>query len=139
LTLETAFSGGILLLARDGVLRDLAALSAHYRRLAVTRPAVELLVRALAESKVARVECLLDRPISNSARLKKVIEEIAAAAGATWDVRLSARTDRDLKISPHVVASADSAVIDACDRWVNLARWLVETHLPEAWMVDLSM
>jgi len=138
LTLEAALSGGILLLARDGVLRDLAALSAHYRRLAVTRPAVELLVRALAESKVARVECLLDRPISNSARLKNVIEEIAAAAGATWDVRLSARTDRDLKISPHVVASADSAVIDACDRWVNLARWLVETHLPEAWMVDLS-
>jgi len=139
LTLEAALSGGILLLARDGVLRDLASLSAHYRRLEVTRPAVELLVRALAESKVARVECLLDRPVSNSARLKKLIEEIAADAGATWDVRLSARTDRDLKISAHIVASADSAVLDACERWVNLARWLVETHLPDARLVDLSL
>lgn len=139
LTLEAALSGGILLLARDGVLRDLGSMSAHYRRLEVTRPAVELLVRALAESEVARVECLLDRPVSNSARLKKLIEEIAADAGATWDVRLSARTDRDLKISPHIVASADSAVLDACERWVNLARWLVETHLPDAWMVDLSL
>ena len=138
LTLEAALSGGILLLARDGVLRDLASLSAHYRRLAVTRPAVKLLVQALAKRKVAGAECLLDRPISNSARLKRLIEEIAVAEGAQWSVRLSARTDRDLKRSPSVVVSADSAVLDACGRWVNLARWLVEAHMPGAWIVDLS-
>lgn len=138
LTLEAAFSGGILLLARDGVLRDLASLSAHYRKLAVTRPAVELLVEALAGCGAAGVECLLDRPISNSARLKKLIEEISSRRDVDWTVRLSARTDRDLKRSPHIVASADSAVLDACGRWVNLARWLVETRLPLAWIVDLS-
>jgi hypothetical protein len=138
LTLEAALSDGILLLARDGVLRDLASLSAHYRRLAVTRPAVELLVQALAERKVAGVECLLDRPISNSARLKKLIEETAHSHGAKWEVRLSARTDYALKRSPHVVASADSAVLDRCRRWVNLARWIVEAHLSGARIVDLG-
>lgn len=138
LTLEAALSDGVLLLARDGVLRDLASLSAHYRRLAVTRPAVELLVRALAEKKLAGVECLLDRPISNSARLKQVIEIVAEEQAETWNVRLSAHVDRDLKHSPHIVASADSAVLDRCGRWLNLARWLVETHLPNAWIVDLG-
>ncbi len=144
LTLETALSGGVLLLARDGVLRDLASLSAHYRKLTVTRAAVELLVRSLAELEVAGVECLLDRPISNSGRLKRLIEETAIASSdndgdeTTWSVRLAARTDRDLKRSPHVVASADSAVLDACERWVNLARWLVETRLPEARIVNLG-
>lgn len=144
LTLEAALSGGILLLARDGVLRDLASLSAHYRKLAVTRAAVELLVRSLAELRVAEVECLLDRPISNSGRLKRLIETTASADAhaegveSTWSVRLAARTDRDLKCSPHVVASADSAVLDASERWVNLARWLVETRLPEARILDLG-
>lgn len=138
LTLEAALSGGILLLARDGVLRDLASLSAHYRRLEVTRPAVELLVRFLAAMKVADVECLLDRPISNSARLKRLIETIASESEAIWTVRLATRTDHDLKRSPHIVASADSAVLDRCTHWVNLARELVETWLPEAWVVDLS-
>lgn len=138
LTLEAALSGGVLLLARDGVLRDLASLSAHYRRLSVTRPAVETLVRALAEQRVAGVECVLDRPISNSARLKKLIEEIASAHGASWVVRLSAQTDNEISRSPHVVATADSAILDRCERWVNLARWLVETHLPSAWMIDLG-
>ncbi|MCP4204828.1 MAG: DUF434 domain-containing protein [bacterium] len=139
LTLEAALSGGVLLLARDGVLRDLASLSAHYRRLSVTRPAVELLVRALVEQKVAGVECVLDRPISNSARLKKLIEEIARSHGPSWEVRLSAQTDRELKRSPHIVATADSAILDVCDRWVNLARWLVEDRLPSAWMIDLRL
>ncbi|MFQ5528516.1 MAG: DUF434 domain-containing protein [Thermoanaerobaculia bacterium] len=138
LTLEAALSGGVLLLARDGVLRDLASLSAHYRRLSVTRPAVELLVEALAGSGAVSVECLLDRPISNSARLKQLIEGIATERNAAWTVRLSGRTDGDLKRSPHVVASADSAILDACERWVNLARWLVETRLTGAWVVDLS-
>lgn len=138
LTLEAALSGGILLLARDGVLRDLASLSAHYRKLAVTGPAVEILVRGLLECRVAGVECLLDRPVSNSARLKKLIETVAADEGEIWRVRLSARTDHDLTRSRAVVASADSAVLDRCSRWVNLARWLVETSLPEAWTVDLT-
>jgi len=138
LTLEAALSGGILLLARDGVLRDLASLSAHYRRLAVTRPAVDILVQALDESQVGHVECLLDRPISNVGRLRKLIEDIADQAGTPWRVRLSSRTDRDLKRSAHIVASADSAVLDASARWVNLARWLVESRLPEAWIVDLA-
>jgi len=140
LTLEAAISGGILLLARDGLLRDLASMSAHYRKLAVTHTAVELLVRSLSELEVTEVECLLDRPISNSARLKRLIETIAVAEGAesTWKVRLEARVDRDLKESPDIVVSADSAVLDSCQRWVNLARWLVETRLPEARIVDLG-
>lgn len=138
LTLEAALSGGLLLLARDGVLRDLASLSFHYRKLEVTRPAIELLVAAFEELEVAGVECLLDRPISNSARLKRLIESIAADALVSWRVRLAKRTDAELKASSKIVASADSAILDVCQRWVNLARYLVETNLPEARIVDLG-
>jgi hypothetical protein len=36
-----------------------------------------------------------------------------------------------------VVASADSAILDHCDAWLNLARETVERHVPGANVVDL--
>ena len=137
LSLEAALSGGLLLLARDGVVRDLAAMSAHYRRLQATRPAIELLAEFFAAASCARIICYLDRPVSNSGRLKHLIQEVVADCSPPWRVDLTDRTDRILKLSPHVVASADSAVIDGCQRWVNLVRLIVEKDIPKAWMVDL--
>ncbi len=52
-------------------------------------------------------------------------------------MQLCDRTDQVLIDSPHIVASADSAVLDACSRWVNLAREAVEAAIPDAWIVDL--
>lgn len=136
LTLEAALSGGLILLARDGVMRDLAAMSAHYRRLQATQPAIELLADFFTESSCAQIIWYLDRPVSNSGRLKRLIREIVTHREPPWRVDLTDRTDKLLINSPHVVASADSAVIDGCCRWVNLARIVVETTIPDAWILD---
>jgi hypothetical protein len=138
LTVEAALSGGVLLLGRDGVLRDLAAMSGHYRRVKVTHQAVDLIAAALATAGCSRVRWLLDRPVSNSGRLRALIEERVAAETPAWAVELTDRTDRVLTAAPEVVASADSAVIDACRRWCNLARHVVESAVPGAWIVDLG-
>jgi hypothetical protein len=138
LTVETALGGGVVLLARDGVVRDMASMSGHYRRVKQTLPALELLGAFLDLHGPRRVLWLFDRPISNSGRLKKVIEQRAAAAGWPWEVELSANPDRELAASASIVASADSAVLDRCGRWVNLARLVVEGLVPGAWVVDLS-
>ena len=45
LTLESAFGGGIILGGRDGCYRDLASVHGMYRRVAETRPALELAAR----------------------------------------------------------------------------------------------
>ncbi len=138
LTVEAALSGGVLLLARDRVLRDLAAMSGHYRRVKVTHQAVALIAAALAAAGCSRVRWLLDRPVSNSGRLRALIEERVAGERPEWAVELTDRTDRVLTEAPEVVASADSAVIDGCRRWSNLARHVVESAVPEAWIVDLG-
>lgn len=137
LTVEAAMCGGVLLLARDGALRDMAAMSAHYRRVDVTAPAVELLAGFVAARGCAGIEWYLDRPVSNSARLKGLIERTVGPSQPPWRVELRDRTDQVLIDSPHIVASADSAVLDACSRWVNLAREVVEAAIPDAWIVDL--
>jgi hypothetical protein len=138
LTIEAALSGGVLLLGRDGVMRDLAAMSGHYRRVRVTHQAVALIAGAIADAGCPRVRWLLDRPVSNSGRLRALIEDRVAGERPEWTVELTDRTDRVLSESPEVVASADSAVIDRCRRWCSLARHVVETTVPDAWIVDLS-
>lgn len=49
------------------------------------------------------------------------------------------RVDDLLKASTAVVASADSAILDACGDWLNLARISVERHRAELeplWLLD---
>ena len=119
-------------------MRDLAAMSGHYRRMRVTRQAVGLIAGVVADAGCSRVRWLLDRPVSNSGRLRALIEDRVAGERPEWTVELTDRTDRVLIESPQVVASADSAVIDGCHRWVNLARHVVRTAVPGAWIVDLG-
>lgn len=138
LTVEAALSDGVLLLARDGALRDLAAMSGHYRRVHTTRPAVELLAEFLSQRGCAGVEWYLDRPVSNSARLKRLIEEIVAQHSPPWVVQLTDQTDKTITEANAIVATADSAILDRCERWVNLARLVVESQIPDAWIVDLT-
>ena len=138
LSIEAALCDGVLLLARDGTFRDLAAMSGHYRRVHATRPAVGLLADFFAETGTDHVAWYLDRPVSNSGRLKKLIGETVAGRKPPWQVELITQADKTLAESPHVVATADSAILDRCDRWINLARLVIERSVPEAWIIDLS-
>ena len=137
LTVEAALSGGVLLLARDGALRDLAAMSAHYRRVHATRPAIRLLAEFFTQAACGRILWYLDRPVSNSDRLRRLIDEEVVACVPPWEVRLVEQVDRALSSSSHIVATADSGILDRCGRWFNLARCVVERSIPEAWVVDL--
>ncbi len=138
LSLEAALCGGVLLLARDGVLRDLAAMSSHYRRVEATPKAIDLLGEFLDHHNCGGVRLLLDRPVSNSGRLKQLITDRVADRSATWEVELTDRTDQLLIESPSIVATADSAILDRCSRWFNLSRTLIEQRIPSAWIIDLS-
>ena len=138
LTVEAALSGGVLLLGRDGVVRDLTSMSGHYRRMRTTRPALQAIASFTAAAWCRELRWLFDRPISNSGRLKQAIDELASAHGWPWHVELVASPDRDLISSQAIVATADSGVLDRCGRWFNLARAVVERSAPQAWTVDLS-
>ena len=55
--------------------------------------------------------------------------------------QLKDRVDETLQASPGVVATADSAILDRCDSWLNLARFAIEgrrTELDSLWLLDLS-
>lgn len=137
-TLEVALSGGVLLIARDGVMRDIAGVHGSYRRVEETEPAITLLTEWVFSWAAARCEIYLDQPVSNSGRLRARLVEVAAARQLPLDVFVVPDPDSVLMRSPHVVASADGQVLDADVHWLSLARACVASALPAANVLDLS-
>ena len=147
-SIEAALAGGVILAARDGAYRDMASMHGSYRKVSETLPALELLGRTLAANEVSGCRWLLDRPVSNSGRLKRIIEELAAARGWPWEVELVPNPDAlladpataTIESSPQrvVVATADSAILDRCPAWFNLARETIDRGIPSAMVMDLA-
>lgn len=136
-TVEAALAGAVVLRARDGTLRDMASMHGSFRKVAETQPALEVLGQTLAGLGPAECVWYLDRPVSNSGRLKWTIDQTAAARAWPWRVELVADPDPVLWGCGEMVATADSAILDRCRAWLNLARIAVEGHVPDAWVIEL--
>ncbi|HHI79754.1 MAG TPA: DUF434 domain-containing protein [Planctomycetes bacterium] len=138
ITLETALGGGAVLRGRDGCLRDLAELRGSYRIVAETAPALDLLLQTLGDSHPSEVHLLLDRPVSNSGRLRSLLLE--SARGLPFDLQVELVPDPDPLLvgvakKDILIATADSVILDACGGWVDLLEGLA---LDKAWILDLG-
>lgn len=133
-TIEVALGGGVILHARDGCFRDMASMHGTYRKVEETVPALRLVGEFLERSRVRHCTWYLDRPVANSGRLRAAM---LAEASRSWDVEVVPNPDRVLEAVAGVVATADSGILDAAVRWVNLARAVVEERVEGAWIADL--
>ncbi len=139
ITVEAALGGGVLLEGRDGCYRDLASIHGTYRKVSETIPAARLIGEFLGAKGVDGVYWLLDRPVSNSGRLKTLFHDVAEEHGWDWQVELVMSPDAVLIKSDQIVASSDSVILDGCHRWANLARCIVQEAVTDTWVIDLSM
>ena len=126
LTVEVALGGAVVLSCRDGTYRDIAGLHGTYRRVDETMPAISLLGGVISGLGVRQCRWLFDRPVSNSGRIRSLFLKYAEENGLDWVVELVDDPDPLLKASSRIIATADSAVLDGCSRWFNLARCVVE-------------
>jgi hypothetical protein len=149
-TVEAALGGGVLLRGRDGCLRDMASMHGHYKRVAETAPALEHIGQTLAALASARIEVLLDSPVSNSGRLKTMVrqlgEEHAWWGAAAWTITLVQDPDPLLAMSSEIVATADSVILDGTRNpkgtgspaWFNFAAIIVARHAEAATVIDMT-
>ena len=137
-TVEAALAGGVILAARDGTCRDMASMHGSYRKVAETRPALDVLGQVTAQLAVSQCVWYLDRPVSNSGRLKAIMAEVAEAEAWNWRVELVPDPDAILADTDQIVATADSAILDRCGAWFNLARRTIAQHVPDADVLDLA-
>lgn len=136
---ETAIGGGVILIGRDGCCRDVAGIHSHYHKVEETIPALEKIGDYVAGRGVTRCQWWLDSPVDNSGRLKAIIEEVAREASWPWAVELVMNPDRVLSSADQIVSSADHEILDRCQRWFNLSREVIASHVPEARVVDLTL
>jgi len=138
ITLEAALGGGVVLIARDAVMRDLSSVHGSYKRVHETRAAATALGEVLERAQPATTTWYLDRPVSNSGRLKVLLAELAEERGWGWDIQLVDNPDRTIAASDAIAASGDSWVLDTSAQWVDIVSPAVAAVAPDAWVVDLS-
>jgi len=138
ITVEAAMSGGLIFRGRDGCFRDLASIHGTYRKVEETIPAVTLIGEFLTQIAVPRALWLLDRPVSNSGRLKALIGDLAGKNDWNWDIRLTFSPDTELSQTDTIVVTTDSVILDACQKWTNLAAEIITRRLSETTIVDFG-
>ncbi len=139
ITIEAAMSGGLIFRGRDSCFRDLASIHGTYRKVEETVPAVQLIGAFLTKIRVAHALWLLDSPVSNSGRLKALIAQLAGENHWPWEVRLTISPDAELSKTEVIVVSTDSVVLDACQKWTNLAAEIITRGLPQTTVIDLML
>ncbi|MEN6425617.1 MAG: DUF434 domain-containing protein [Phycisphaerales bacterium] len=160
ITIEAALSGGLIFRGRDGCFRDLASIHGTYRKVEETVPAINLIGDFLAQICLGKsrgegvpplhpaqdacgrsgppVLWFLDSPVSNSGRLKTLLNQLATDRGWPWEIRLTISPDAELSKTDEIVVTTDSVILDACPRWTNLAGEIITRRLPHTIIVDLA-
>jgi len=136
--IESALSGGVVLLCRDGCCRDIAGIHRRYRKVSETIPALQLVGETMTAAGVALCRWWLDKPVSNSGRLKTAISEMAAANGWKMEVDVVFSPDHELAHTQNTIATSDGIVLDHCQSWVNVAREIITRRVPGANLIDLA-
>jgi hypothetical protein len=138
ITIEAALSGGMLMLCRDGCVRDLSSVHGSYRSVNETNRAIELIGATLDEFGAGSVSWILDKPISNSGRLAQGLRNAAAEHDWDWSVEVAFNPDAEIVAAGRVVISSDGPLLDRVKQWTNFARYLIEKSVADAWLIDLS-
>ncbi|CAO0822127.1 DUF434 domain-containing protein [Desulfarculales bacterium] len=131
ITLETALAGGALLLADDGVVRDIVGRGRGYALGPHTEAATGLLLNALAQ--VAQMLIYLDAPLSRSSEPAQHLRDMLMQAGLADEAQAVSVPERRLPAHNGLVASSDSALLDAVTQPLDLAGIIISrAALPRA-------
>ena len=78
----------------------------------------------------------LDKPVSNSGRLKQKINEYAEDVEIEVEVEIEDAVDYILK-QKSLVASGDAIILDNCDKWFNLVKRVIDENIGPFPYIDI--
>ena len=137
ITLEVALSNSLIIKCMDETIRDLAGLRGTYSIIDKTEVAIKLIGEFLLEHKIKKAIFYLDRPVSNSGRLKMKILEMFEGSELQIEVENIDNVDSILQSKENVVSS-DAIILDNCNSWINLNRNIIEEKLSNENCIDFS-
>lgn len=137
ITLEVALSNSLIIKSMDETIRDLAGLRGTYSIIDKTEIAIKLIGEFLLEHKIKKAIFYLDKPVSNSGRLKMKILEMLEGLEFQIEVWNIDNVDSVLKSKENVVSS-DAIILDNCISWINVNRNIIEEKISNENCIDFS-
>lgn len=137
ITMESILSGAYIFMGAEKCLRDLSGVHGSYKLLMETEDALNLTGQIIKSYDIKQTIWVLDKPVSNSGRLKKFVENIADKKKWDWIVKLEYNPDEILIKSGQNIISHDSLVLDHCKSWINLPLTILRKHNLNAKVVQI--
>lgn len=134
--METTLSNSLLLECMDGAIRDLANLRGSYHIIDKTDGAIRLILKKLDELEIKKATIYLDKPISNSGRLKLKILEVSKDFKVEVIVEVLNAVDRELYNKENVI-SGDCIVLDNCKSWIPLYKMIID-DIDDKWIINFN-
>ena len=137
ITLEVALSNSLIIKSMDETIRDLAGLRGTYSVIDKTEVAIKLIGEFLLEHKIKKAIFYLDKPVSNSGRLKMKILEMLEGLEFQIEVWNIDNVDSVLKSKENVVSS-DAIILDSCISWINLNMYIIKDKIANDNCIDFN-
>lgn len=139
-SLEAYLGGGVLLLCRDGCIRDMSSVHGSYHAVAETDRAIFAVAEHLERLQIHSAHWLLDRPVSNSGRLAQRLRDLAEEHHWAWTVETVFSPDAVLRQTQQaVVITSDAIILNHAQAWYNLVGEIVLSASPHScWLMDLA-
>ena len=134
--MESLLSSSILIKCQDGAIRDLADLRGSYKIIDKTEGAIRLILSKLDDLKVKKAIFHIDKPVSNSGRLKVFILKLAEEYNVEVKVELLNAVDKSLYGKENVI-SGDCIVMDNAMSIVPLYSLIVDDYKNDKWIINL--
>lgn len=123
--LESILSNAYVFRGLDGFIRDLSSVYGTYKKVKQTAQAIEIVGDFFIKEKIKTAYWLFDKPVSNSGRLKQMIEEIALENHYDWKVELVNNPDKVMAESDLIAITSDAWILDYSKANFNLMHYLL--------------
>ncbi|UOK41719.1 MULTISPECIES: DUF434 domain-containing protein [Flavobacterium] len=110
--LESLFSNAYLFRGMDGCYRDLSSVHGTYKKVSQTSQALDCVARFYKKHEIGNIIWIFDKPVSNSGRIKKMIEELADKENLNWTVILENNADQSIIEQQKITVSSDAFIIE---------------------------
>ncbi|SEN93224.1 hypothetical protein SAMN05444671_2476 [Flavobacterium sp. CF108] len=124
--LESILSNAYVFKGLDGFIRDLSSVYGTYKKVKQTSQAIEIIADFFVKQQIKKAYWLFDKPVSNSGKLKQIIEEIASINNYNWTVELVNNPDKIIAERNLIAITSDAWILDNCSANFNLIKHILE-------------
>ncbi|WP_291146637.1 DUF434 domain-containing protein [Flavobacterium sp. UBA7680] len=124
--LESILSNAYVFKGLDGFIRDLSSVYGTYKKVKQTSQAIEIIADFFVKQQIKKAYWLFDKPVSNSGKLKQIIEEIASINNYNWTVELVNNPDKIIAERNLIAITSDAWILDNCLANFNLIKHILE-------------